>query len=96
MPLADELAPEAAKLGIRGAVAIDGGFAFFHRFLDRTIDEADITDPTGVLAADIETILASHSVTRTPIVIGFSYGTTMAAALLLARPDLLAGVRPNG
>ena len=31
MPLASELAPRAAKLGIRGTVAMEEGYAFFHR-----------------------------------------------------------------
>ena len=91
MPLAVELSPGSAILSIRGTVAIDGGFAFFNRFPDRTIDEADITSRTPVLTDFIEAILARHSVTRTPIAIGFSNGAIMAAALLLTRPSLLAG-----
>src|ERR1700733_2042522 len=72
-------------------VAIDGGYAFFHRFPDRTIDEADLTARTPILADYIETVLGSHSVTRAPIAIGFSNGSIMGAALLLAHPNLLAG-----
>ena len=41
MPLASELAPGAARLGIRGMVAMEGGYAFFHRFPDRRVDEAE-------------------------------------------------------
>ena len=70
---------------------IDGGFAFFHRFPDGTIDEADITARTPVLANFIETVLAGHSAARAPIAVGFSNGAIMAAALLLTRPSLLAG-----
>ena len=92
--LAEELAPGSPILGLRGIVAIDGGLAFFHRFRDRTIDEADITARTPVLANYIETTLAGHSVTRTPIAIGFSNGAIMVAALLLTRPSLLAGAIP--
>lgn len=91
VPLAEELAPGSPILGVRGTVAIDGGFAFFHRFPDRTIDEPDITARTPVLADFIETILASHSLTKAPVAIGFSNGAIMAAALLLTRPSLLAG-----
>ena len=91
VPLAEELAPGPPILGVRATVAIDGGFAFFHRFPDRTIDEGDITARTSVLADYIETALASHSVTRAPVAIGFSNGAIMAAALLLTRPSLLAG-----
>src|SRR5260221_6852947 len=32
VPLAEELAPGSPILGLRGTVAIDGGYAFFHRF----------------------------------------------------------------
>ena len=42
--LAEELAPGLPVLGVRGTVANDGGFAFFHRLLDRSIDEADIAE----------------------------------------------------
>jgi hypothetical protein len=54
MPLASELAPKAAKLGIRGTVAIEEGYAFFHRFPDRRVDEADIEAKAPVLAEFIE------------------------------------------
>jgi phospholipase/carboxylesterase len=97
VPLADDVAPGSPTLGIRGTVPIDGGFAFFHRFPDRTIDEADITARVSVLADFIESASARYSLTRAPIAIGFSNGAIMAAALLLTRPGLLAGailVRP--
>src|SRR5579862_1414874 len=91
MPLASELAPEAAKLGIRGTVAIEGGYAFFHRFPDRGVDEADIEARAPVLAEFIEASRARYNLARRPIAIGFSNGAIMAAALLLAHPGLLAG-----
>jgi phospholipase/carboxylesterase len=91
IPLAQELASGSPVLGVRGTVAIDGGFAFFHRFADRTIEEADFTARTPVLADYIETVLAGHSVARAPIAVGFSNGAIMAAALLLTHPSLLAG-----
>jgi phospholipase/carboxylesterase len=91
VPLAADVAPGSPTLGIRGTVPIDGGFAFFHRFEDRTIDEADITPRVSVLADFIEAASARYSFTRAPIAIGFSNGAIMAAALLLMRPGLLAG-----
>ena len=54
LPLAGELAPEVARLGIRGTVTIDGGHAFFHRFPDRRVDETDIAARAPVLAEFIE------------------------------------------
>jgi phospholipase/carboxylesterase len=91
VPLAADMAPGSPILGIRGAVPIDGGFAFFHRFEDRTIDEADITARVSVLADFIEATSARYSFTKAPIAIGFSNGAIIAAALLLTRPGLLAG-----
>ena len=91
MPLASELAPKAAKLGIRGTVAIEEGYAFFHRFPDRRVDEADIEAKALVLAEFIKASCARYNFARRPIAIGFSNGAIMAAALLLAHPGLLAG-----
>jgi phospholipase/carboxylesterase len=90
MPLAGELAPKAAKLGIRGTVAIDEGYAFFHRFPDRRVDEADIAARAPVLAEFIEAARSRYSLDRRPVAIGFSNGAIMAAALLLTHPGLLA------
>lgn len=91
VPLAADIAPGSPILGIRGTVPIDGGFAFFHRFEDRTIDEGDITGRVSVLTDFIEAASTRYSFTKTPIAIGFSNGAIMAAALLLTRPGLLAG-----
>jgi phospholipase/carboxylesterase len=91
MPLAAELAPKASTLAIRGTVAIEEGYAFFHRFPDRRVDEADIAAKAPVLAEFIEASCARYNFARRPISIGFSNGAIMAAALLLAHPGLLAG-----
>jgi phospholipase/carboxylesterase len=91
LPLAQRLAPGSPVLAIRGTVGIDGGFAFFHRFPDRSIDEADISARAPVLADFIETCRARYGLTIPPIAVGYSNGAIMAAALLLTRPTLLAG-----
>jgi phospholipase/carboxylesterase len=91
VPLAAELAPKAAKLGIRGTVAVEDGYAFFHRFPDRRVDEADIVAKGPVLAEFIEASRVRYDFARRPMVIGFSNGAIMAAALLLTHPGLLAG-----
>jgi phospholipase/carboxylesterase len=91
VPLAADLAPEAPILGIRGSIPFDGGFAFFHRFPDRSIDEADIASRVVSLADFIEAASGQYGFARAPIAIGFSNGAIIAAALLLTRPGLLAG-----
>ena len=54
MPLAGDLAPGSPILAVRGGIPFDGGFAFFHRFPDRSIDEADIASRAVILADFIE------------------------------------------
>jgi phospholipase/carboxylesterase len=90
LPLAQGLAPETSTLSVRGTVAIEGGFAFFHRHPDRTVDEADITERASILANFLETC-GSHHGFAAPIAVGFSNGAIMAAALLLTKPGLLSG-----
>lgn len=91
MALADELAPGATRLGIRGTVAMNPGYAFFHRFPDRSVDEADVAARVPALAQFIETSCAEHGLVKRPLALGFSNGAIMAAALLMTHPDLLAG-----
>jgi phospholipase/carboxylesterase len=87
MPLAAELAPGRSMLAIRGTVSIDGGFAFFHRNPDRSIDEADLTARIAPLAA----FIAATAMAKRSIIVGFSNGAIMAAALLMTHPALFAG-----
>ncbi len=91
VPLAGQLAPRASRISVRGSVATDGGYAFFRRFPDRRIDEADIGRRVSVLADFITTCCAGYDLPRRPIAVGFSNGAIMTAALLMTHPDLLAG-----
>ena len=83
LPLAEELSPGAPILAVRGAVPFDDGYAFFHRFPDRSVDEADIATRAQALADFILAAITRDSFTRAPIAIGFYNGAIMAAALLL-------------
>lgn len=91
LPLAAELAPGSATLSLRGAVEIDGGFAFFHRRPDRSIDEADLRARMPSLAGLIAAANEDLGFVRPPVVIGYSNGAIMAAALLLTRPSMFSG-----
>lgn len=91
LPFAERLMPSAAKISIRGAVATSGGFAFFHRFADRRIDEADLVARVPPLSEFIRTALSEHGLRRRPIVVGFSNGAIMAAAMLLTQPEVFSG-----
>ena len=91
VPLVGDLAPGSPILGVRGGIPFDGGFAFFHRFPDRSIDEADIASRAVILADFIEVASTQYRLSTAPIAVGFSNGAIMTAALLLTRPRLLAG-----
>jgi phospholipase/carboxylesterase len=88
-PLAAELAPGSPALTIRGTVEIDGGFAFFHRRPDNTVDEADVDQRLPALVDCIRTVQPGFA--QQPIAVGFSNGAIMTAAMLLTEPTLLAG-----
>jgi phospholipase/carboxylesterase len=91
VPLASRLAPEASVLALRGSVEIDGGFAFFHRRPDRSIDEADLSARIPPLVQLIAAASEHHVLANPPVALGYSNGAIMAAALLLTCPTLLAG-----
>lgn len=90
IPLATELAPDSPVLGIRGTVAIDGGFAFFERNPDRSINEADLSARVPDLHQFITDTSLHHGISEPPVAIGFSNGAIMVAALLLTRPALFS------
>ncbi len=89
--LAARIAPRSPAVGVRGTVPFDGGFAFFHRRADRSIDEADLRARIPALATFIEAAIADHGFSGPPIAIGFSNGAIMTAALLMTHPHLLTG-----
>jgi len=90
LAVARDLAPAASTLAVRGTVEIEGGFAFFRRHPDRTVDEADIAERASALAAFVTSCRDHHGFAG-PVAVGFSNGAIMAAALLLTRPGLLSG-----
>jgi len=91
MPFAEEIAPGSARLGIRGTVEIAGGYAFFRRYPDRRVNEADLAQRVPALAGSISTLLGQNHMHRRPIVVGFSNGAIAAAAVLHTVPGLFAG-----
>jgi phospholipase/carboxylesterase len=90
LPLAEEMAPGSPRLGIRGSVTIDGGFAFFHRRPDRSIDEADLSARIPALVEYIAAATEHHALKKPPVAVGFSNGAIMVAGLLLTNPNLCA------
>jgi phospholipase/carboxylesterase len=91
VPLASELSPKSTAVALRGAAPWEGGFAFFRRFEDRSIDERDLLDRAGALAEYISQIGADRGFAKPPVAVGFSNGAIMAAALVMLYPGLLSG-----
>lgn len=91
LPLARRLAPGSSRLGVRGTVTLDQGYAFFRRHPDRRVDEADLMSRLPSFTNVLQDLGDQGRLTKPPVVIGFSNGAIMAAALVARCPDLLAG-----
>jgi phospholipase/carboxylesterase len=89
-PFAAELSQSTA-IAVRGAIPWDDGYAFFRRFRDRSIDQESIRAQAPRLAEFIASVGAQHRRRERSILVGFSNGAIMAAALILLYPDLAAG-----
>lgn len=83
-------APGAAAFSVRGAVTWEGGYAFFKRFPDRRINEDSLRAEAPALAAFVTDTVAHHFRSKA-ILVGFSNGAIMAAALVMLFPGLFQG-----
>jgi len=90
LSLGRTVAPGASLLSPRGKVLEGSAPRFFRRLAEGVFDEADLKRRTDELA---EFVLAARKRygLPAPIALGFSNGANIAAALLLQRPDVLAG-----
>ena len=90
LPLGRAVAPGAALLSPRGKV-LEGGMArFFRRLAEGVFDEADVRRRADELADFIAEARTAYDLPA-PVALGFSNGANIAAALLLLRPEALAG-----
>jgi phospholipase/carboxylesterase len=87
LPLAAEVAPGHAALGVRGRVLEAGMPRYFRRL---SMHEYDIDD-LRVQAGDLADWLLARPGFQPMVVLGYSNGGNMGAALLLLRPETLAG-----
>jgi len=90
VPLGRELAPGAALLSPRGKVLENGMPRFFRRLAEGVFDEADVVNRANELADFVAAARETHRIAA-PIAVGFSNGANIAAAVLLLRPEALAG-----
>lgn len=84
------ISPGSALLAPRGKVLEAGMPRFFRRLSEGVFDEADVRARADELAQFIHEARRAYGLAP-PVAVGFSNGANIAAALLLTRPQVLAG-----
>jgi phospholipase/carboxylesterase len=90
VPLGRTVAPTAPLLSPRGNVLENGMPRFFRRLAEGVFDEDDVRRRADELA-DFMTQARSRYHIVAPVALGYSNGANIAAAILLLRPEVLAG-----
>ncbi|MBR0710469.1 alpha/beta hydrolase [Bradyrhizobium liaoningense] len=84
------ISPGSALLSPRGRVLEHGMPRFFRRLAEGVFDEEDVRRRALELG-DFVTEASKQYGIAAPVAVGFSNGANIAAALLLLKPDVLAG-----
>jgi phospholipase/carboxylesterase len=90
LPLGRAVAPGSALLSPRGKVLENGMPRFFRRLAEGVFDEDDVRRRAEELAGFVAEAREAYGLPA-PVAVGFSNGANIAAALLLLRPEALAG-----
>ena len=90
LPIGALVAPGAALLSPRGQVVENGMPRFFRRLAEGVFDEEDLARRVDDLAGFVTEARARYGLAA-PVALGLSNGANVAAAILLARPGVLAG-----
>ncbi|EKS35938.1 alpha/beta hydrolase [Afipia clevelandensis] len=90
LPLGQAVSPGSALLSPRGKVLEHGMPRFFRRLGEGVFDEDDLRRRADELADFVEAARARYGIAA-PVALGYSNGANIAAAMLLLRPDVLAG-----
>src|SRR5262245_52740120 len=90
IPLAKMMAPDAPLLSPRGKVLEHGMPRFFRRLAEGVFDEDDVRARAHELADFVEAARKEYGLAP-PVALGYSNGANIAAAVLLLRPQALAG-----
>jgi phospholipase/carboxylesterase len=90
VPLGHTVAPGAALLSPRGQVLEHGMPRFFRRLAEGVFDEDDVRRRALDLADFVEAARNRYRL-EAPLALGYSNGANITAAVLLLRPQALAG-----
>lgn len=92
LPLADRLSPRSPVLSPRGRVLEGTMPRFFRRRGEGDFDEVDLAARVEELADFVLTAGQQHGIEPGSFVaVGFSNGANIASAMLMRRPEVLAG-----
>ena len=91
LPLGRAVAPGSALISPRGKVLESGMPRFFRRLAEGVFDEDDVRRRAAELAGFVAEARAAYGRLAAPVAVGFSNGANIAAAVLLLRPETLAG-----
>ncbi len=92
LPLADLLSPLSPVLSPRGRVLEGSMPRFFRRRGEGVFDEQDLADRADELADFVVAVGRAHGIDPGSFVaVGFSNGANIASAMLMRRPEVLAG-----
>jgi predicted esterase len=91
LPLGDALLPGAPRLSPRGQVLENGMPRFFRRLAEGVFDLEDLRLRTHQLADFVSSASEAYQLRYRPMAVGLSNGANIAAAMLLLRPETLAG-----
>jgi phospholipase/carboxylesterase len=90
VPLGRVIAPNAPLLSPRGKVLENGMTRYFRRVAAGVFDEDDVRR-RAIELVDFVAEARGHYGLSSPVALGYSNGANTAAAILLLRPDALAG-----
>src|SRR4029453_3765161 len=90
LPLGKMVAPGVPVLSPRGKVLEHGMPRFFRRLVEGVFDEKDVRARAHELADFIDEARKVYGIAA-PIALGYSNGANIAAAVMLLRPEVLAG-----
>jgi phospholipase/carboxylesterase len=90
IPLGKMVAPGAPLLSPRGKVLEHGMPRFFRRLAEGVFDEEDVRAGAHELADFVAAARKAYGIAA-PVALGYSNGANIAAAVMLLRPEALAG-----
>jgi phospholipase/carboxylesterase len=84
------ISPGSALLSPRGKILENGMPRFFRRLAEGVFDEEDVRFRANELADFVAEARRAYGL-EAPVAVGFSNGANIAAAMLMLRPEALAG-----